>query len=241
MVKASIWRPLVARSPLAASCTCCRSFWRSRISSSMVSVPTIERSDPSSTFLTMESTCSGLASRNRSAALQQRLDVASDLERGHALHLHLDALAGHRVAKLHVDLARGQLELADAVEQGTHKRAATDHDLDALVTRDRQDLAALVANLGAARAGDDEGLVCPGDLVPAGHESDQQDEDDHARHREERNGRHETRHRILLLLWSLWWLLLRGWFRRQKPPSPRGPQGSRRRRWRSCCVSSRRS
>src|SRR5713101_4051101 len=50
MVKASIWRPLVARSPLAASCTCCRSFWRSRISSSMVSVPTIERSDPSSTF-----------------------------------------------------------------------------------------------------------------------------------------------------------------------------------------------
>src|SRR5712664_1239422 len=70
MVKASICRPLVARSPLAASCTCCRSFWRSRISSSMVSVPTIERSDPSSTFLTMESTCSGLASRNRSAALR---------------------------------------------------------------------------------------------------------------------------------------------------------------------------
>src|SRR5713226_9286493 len=70
MVKASIWRPLVARSPLAASCTCCRSFWRSRINSSMVSVPTIERSDPSSTFLTMESTCSGLASRNRSAALR---------------------------------------------------------------------------------------------------------------------------------------------------------------------------
>src|SRR5216684_3307112 len=70
MVKASICRPLVARSPLAASCTCCRSFWRSRISSSMVSVPTIERSEPSSTFLTMESTCSGLASRNRSAALR---------------------------------------------------------------------------------------------------------------------------------------------------------------------------
>src|SRR5579864_2704879 len=36
----------------------------------MVSVPTIERSEPSSTFLTIESTCSGLASRNRSAALR---------------------------------------------------------------------------------------------------------------------------------------------------------------------------
>src|SRR5437588_5605760 len=71
MVKASICRPLVARSPLAASCTCCSSFWRSRISSSMVSVPTMERSDPSSTFLTIESTCSGLASRKRSAALRR--------------------------------------------------------------------------------------------------------------------------------------------------------------------------
>src|SRR5260370_35296661 len=70
MVNASIWRPLVARSPLAASCTCCSSFWRSRISSSIVRVPTIERSDPSSTFLTMESTCSFLASRNRSAVLR---------------------------------------------------------------------------------------------------------------------------------------------------------------------------
>src|SRR5258708_15757075 len=70
MVKASIWRPLVARSPLAASCTCCRSFWRSRISSSMVRVPRIERRDPSSTFLTMEATCAGFASRKRSAALR---------------------------------------------------------------------------------------------------------------------------------------------------------------------------
>src|SRR5713101_1357338 len=40
------------------------------MSSSMVSVPTIERRDPSSTFLTIESTCSGLASRKRSAALR---------------------------------------------------------------------------------------------------------------------------------------------------------------------------
>src|SRR5579864_8501761 len=70
MVKASICRPLVARSPLAASCTCCSSFCRSRMSSSIVSVPTIDRRDPSSTFLTIESTCSGLASRKRSAALR---------------------------------------------------------------------------------------------------------------------------------------------------------------------------
>src|SRR5881296_1310856 len=71
MVNASICRPLVARSPFAASCTCCRSFWRSRISSSIVSVPTSDRRDPSSTFLTIESTCSGLASRKRSAAFRR--------------------------------------------------------------------------------------------------------------------------------------------------------------------------
>src|SRR6202521_476576 len=41
------------------------------MSSSMVSVPTIDRSDPSNTFLTIESTCSGLASRKRSAALRR--------------------------------------------------------------------------------------------------------------------------------------------------------------------------
>src|SRR5713226_4110021 len=36
----------------------------------MVRVPTIDRNEPSSTFLTIESTCSGLASRKRSAALR---------------------------------------------------------------------------------------------------------------------------------------------------------------------------
>src|SRR2546427_361838 len=40
------------------------------MSSSIVSVPTIDRSDPSRTFFTIESTCSGLASRNLSAALR---------------------------------------------------------------------------------------------------------------------------------------------------------------------------
>ena len=40
------------------------------ISSSIVSVPTIERSEPSRTFLTIESICSSRASRKRSAALR---------------------------------------------------------------------------------------------------------------------------------------------------------------------------
>ncbi len=45
------------------------------ISSSIVSVPTIARREPSRTFLTIESICSSLASRNRSAAL--RIDSTS--------------------------------------------------------------------------------------------------------------------------------------------------------------------
>src|SRR5437588_195229 len=128
--------------------------------------------------------------------------TAADLERGHALDLHFDALAGDGVPELHVDLARGQLELADAIEQRAHERAASDHHLDALVARDRHRLAALIAHLRTAGAGDDQGLVGARNLVAAGDERDQQDEDDHPGHREERNGRHETRHRTLLLLWS---------------------------------------
>src|SRR4029077_20592798 len=107
------------------------------MSSSMVSVPTIERSEPSSTFLTIESTCSGLASRNRSAALRSdstppaglnraaplTRHVAADRERGDALHLDLDALAGHGVAELHVDLPRRELQTANAVEQRHHQGA----------------------------------------------------------------------------------------------------------------------
>jgi len=75
IVNESICSPEVARSPLAASWTACWNFWRSRLSSSTVSVPTIERSEPSSTFLTIESTASSCDSRKRSAAL--RMDSSS--------------------------------------------------------------------------------------------------------------------------------------------------------------------
>ena len=64
----------MARSPFAESWTLLE-LLRSMISSSIVSVPTIERSEPSRTFLTIESTCSSSASRKRSAAL--RIDSSS--------------------------------------------------------------------------------------------------------------------------------------------------------------------
>ena len=80
----------------------------------------------------------------------QRLDVAPDLEGGHALDLDLDALAGDGVAQLHVDLARGQLELADAIEQRPDEGTASDDDLDPLVSGVRGGLPFFVAHLGTA-------------------------------------------------------------------------------------------
>src|SRR5207245_8826262 len=111
--------------------------------------------------------------------------------------------------------------------------AAPDLRPAAVGARDGQRLSAFVAHLAAARGGDDELLVRPGHLVTPGGERDEQDEDDHPRHREEWRGRHETRHRTLLLLWSPWGPLPpRGWCRRLQPPSPRALRESRRRRWR---------
>src|SRR5205814_557017 len=101
--------------------------------------------------------------------------TAATLERGHALHLDLDALARHGVAELHVDLARRQLEPADAVDERHHDRAAADNDLHALVARRGDLLATLVVHLGAARARDDDRLVRARDLVTARHERDDQD------------------------------------------------------------------
>ena len=46
-----------------------------------------------------------------------RLVVGADLERRDALDRDLDALPGHRVGEVHVDLAGGQLELADLVDR----------------------------------------------------------------------------------------------------------------------------
>src|SRR5205814_5038540 len=81
-----------------------------------------------------------------------------------------DALAGHGVAELDVDLARGQLQPADPVEQRHDDRAAADDHLDALVTGMGNRLAALVVHLGAAGPGDDDRLVRAGHLVAAGDE-----------------------------------------------------------------------
>ena len=74
-----------------------------------------------------------------------RVHVAPDLERGDALDVDLDALAGDRVRQLDADLARGQLELADLVDEGQHQRAAADHDADALVVRVGGDRLALAS------------------------------------------------------------------------------------------------
>ena len=72
-------------------------------------------------------------------------DVTADLESRHALHGDLDALTGDRVRQHDADLASGQLELADLVDQRQHERAATHDDLDALVSAGgRGDLALLV-------------------------------------------------------------------------------------------------
>ena len=62
------------------------------------------------------------------------LVVGADLERGDALDRDLDALAGHRVGQLHVDLAGGQLEQADLVDEGQDDDAAAAHDLEVLAT-----------------------------------------------------------------------------------------------------------
>ncbi|TMC82314.1 MAG: hypothetical protein E6J06_11275 [Chloroflexi bacterium] len=104
--------------------------------------------------MTIESTCSALASRNRSAAL--RSDSTSR----------------------HADLPGRQLELADAVEQRPDKCAPTHDHLDALVARRGHHLAALIAHFRPAGTGDDQGLVGAGNVIAAGDERDEQDEDD---------------------------------------------------------------
>ena len=114
--------------------------------------------------------------------IAQRFDVTSDLEGGDALDLDFDALAGHSVRQLHADLARSQLELADAVEQRPDERTATDDDFHTLVSRACDHLAALVTHFRAARPGDDERLVGARDVVAAGDEGDQQQEYDHPCH-----------------------------------------------------------
>ena len=172
----SIWRPDVARSPFAASWTACWNFWRSRFSSSIVSVPTIERSEPSRTFLTIESTCSSCGVEEALGGVPDRLVVGADLERRDALDRDLDALAGDGVGEVDVDLARGQLQLADLVEQR--------QDDDALAADDLEPGLALAERRRPTRP--DERLVRPGDLVAAAEVGDEQDEDDDREEDDER-------------------------------------------------------
>ena len=153
---------------MAASWTACWNFIRSRLSSSTVSVPTIERSEPSRTFLTIESTSSSLRLEEAFGGVADGLVVGADLERGDALDRDLDALPGHGIGQVHVDLAGGQLELADLVDEGQDDDAAAAHDLEVL---------APVGPL-VALAGDDERLVRAGDLVATADVADDEDDDD---------------------------------------------------------------
>src|SRR6266542_455040 len=72
IVSASMWMPLASRSPRAASETACWNRSRSVMSSSMVSVPAMDRSDPSSTFFTIVSIWLSGSPMNRSAAARRR-------------------------------------------------------------------------------------------------------------------------------------------------------------------------
>ena len=158
---------------MAASWTACWNFWRSRLSSSIVSVPTIERSEPSRTFLTIESTSLVLGVEEALGGVPDRLVVGADLERRDALDRDLDALPGDGVGELDVDLAGGELEPADLVEQRQHDRALAADDLEARSPPPS----------GARAARTDQRLVRAGDLVAAAEVRDEQDDDDDRRGR----------------------------------------------------------
>src|SRR5262249_29561042 len=112
----------------------------------------------------------GLGVEESLRRVAQGFDVASDLEGGHALHLDFDALARDRVRELNADLARGELQATDAIDQGHDEGPAADNDLHALVPALGDSLAALIADLGAAGAGHDQGLVRARHVVAAGNE-----------------------------------------------------------------------
>ena len=85
---------------MAASWTACWNFWRSRLSSSTVSVPTIERSEPFEDVLDdrVDLLVAGL--EEPFGGVADGLVVGADLERGDALDRDLDALAGDGVGEV---------------------------------------------------------------------------------------------------------------------------------------------
>ena len=118
--------------------------------------------------MTIESTSSSLGLEEAFRGVADGLVVGADLERGDALDRDLDALAGHGVGEVHVDLAGGQLEPADLVDERQDDDAAAADDLEVLAP----------VRLLVALAGHDQRLVRPGDLVAAADVADDQDDDD---------------------------------------------------------------
>ena len=115
------------------------------------------------------------------------LVVGADLEGGDALDGDLDALPGDGVREVDVDLASGQLELADLVDQGQDDDAAAADDLEALAA-----VGALVP-----LAADDQCLVGAGDLVAAAdvrHDQDDDDDDEEDRDHPAPDEREDVRH-----------------------------------------------
>ena len=142
---------------MAASWTACWNFWRSRLSSSIVSVPDDRAERALEDVLDDRVDLLLLRLEEALGGVADRLVVGADLERGDALDGDLDALPGDGVGEVDVDLARGQLELADLVEERQDDDALAADDLEAAPRRRR-----------ARRAGrDDQRLVRAGDLVAA--------------------------------------------------------------------------
>ena len=139
-------------------------------------VPTIDRSEPSRTFFTIESTSVLLGVEEPFGGIPDRLVVGADLERRDALDRDLDSLPGDGVGEIDVDLAGRQLELADLVEQRQDDDALAANDLEAgLSTAERR-----------RATGSDQGLVRAGDLVAAAEVRDEQDDDDDREEDDER-------------------------------------------------------
>ena len=153
---------------MAASWTACWNFWRSRFE--LLDRQRADDRPERALEDVLDDRVDLLLGRLEEAlgGVPDRLVVGADLERGDALDRDLDALAGHGVGEVHVDLAGGQLELADLVEQGQHDDALAADDLEAAPRR----------RPGRRPAGPDQRLVCAGDLVAAAEVGEQERDDD---------------------------------------------------------------
>src|SRR5215468_2473836 len=108
-------RPWLVSECSASSATAEANAVRSRIISSMVSRPTIERSAPASTSR-VNSSISFCWLRNRCPAAR-----TADLDDRHALQAAADALLAHRALDLDVDAAAGQAEDLQPLDDRPHE------------------------------------------------------------------------------------------------------------------------